>query len=61
MKGNAHNLMKISAKRRRTKAQIEAEKKREEEEKEATRRALAEHDELKRQLNELRQQHVNQE
>ena len=34
MKGNAHNLMKISSKRRRTSAQIEEEKK-EEERKEA--------------------------
>ena len=34
MKGNAHNLMKITAKRRRTKAQIEREK-RDEEEKQA--------------------------
>ena len=42
MKGNAHNLMKISAKRRRTKTQIEEEKKREEEEKEAIRIALEE-------------------
>ena len=42
MKGNAHNLMKIIAKRRRTKTQIEEEKKREEEEKEAIRIALEE-------------------
>ena len=50
MKGNAHNLMKVSSKRRRTRAQIEEEK-REDERKEAEIQAkLVRLDEIQPQL-----------
>jgi hypothetical protein len=50
MKGNSNNLMKIGAKRRRTKARIEEEKKEEERKKAEVARKLQRLEELEPQL-----------
>ena len=55
MKGNAHNLMKISAKRRRTKAQIQEEKKREEDRQAEIDRKLQLFDEMQPQFQQAQQ------
>ena len=50
MKGNTHNLMKACAKRRRTKAEIEADKMAEKDEKARIEESLAELEGLKEQM-----------